>query len=62
MIPTLGEGEIWNLPTIIFTAVLAVAVCAWMIYVLCRVTPDETDLFYGTKSIEKENQNGYAEN
>ena len=63
LIPTLGVGEIWNTPTIVITALLAVAVSAWMIYVLCGVKPEETDCFYPQKKIEKENadQNGYVE-
>ena len=63
MIPTLGAGEIWNPPTVIFTAVLAVAVSAWMIYVLCGVKPEDTDCFYMNKETEKGNEetNGHSE-
>ena len=56
LIPTLGVGEIWNTPTIVITAVLAVVVSAWMIYVLCGVKPEETDCFYFKKSTEKGEQ------
>lgn len=46
LLPTLGSGTWWNTPTIVITAVLAVAVTAWMLYVLFQVTPEETDCFY----------------
>ena len=64
LIPTLGEGRIWNPPTVALTAVLAVAVSAWMIYVLCGVKPEDTDCFYLKKSMQKENENSneHAEN
>lgn len=49
LISMLGSGRIWNIPTIIITAVLAVAVTAWMLYVLCHVKAEETDRFYEPK-------------
>ncbi len=52
MIDLLGEGRIWNLPTVIITAVLGVAVTAWMLYQLWRVTPADTDRFYPPKAEE----------
>ena len=61
LIPTLGSGEIWNPPTILFTAVLAVAVSVWMIYLLCGVKPEETDCFYLKKSTERENEYEHSE-
>lgn len=30
VVPQLGEGELWNLPTIVITVLLSVAVCAYM--------------------------------
>lgn len=35
IVPALGSGEIWNTPTVIFTAVLAVCVTVYMIVVFC---------------------------
>ena len=46
LMPTLGGGTWWDTPTIIFTAVLAVAVSVWMLTVLLRIKPEETDQFY----------------
>ena len=46
LMPTLGDGTWWDTPTIIFTAVLAVAVSVWMLIVLIRIKPEETDRFY----------------
>lgn len=43
LLPTLGFGTWWDLPTVIITAVLAVAVGAWMLFVLLHVHPDEAN-------------------
>ena len=59
LIPTIGQGEIWNPPTVIFTAVLAVAVSVWMLYVLFHVRAEETDQFYKKK--EKESTDEHLE-
>lgn len=37
LIENLGRGEIWNLPTIIITAVLGVVVCVYMIFVALKI-------------------------
>ena len=47
--PTLGAGVWWDTPTVIFTAVLGVAVFVWMMAVLVRITPGEADRFYQTR-------------
>lgn len=39
MLPTLGAGSWWDTPTIIITAVLAVAVAVYVVAALLRVTP-----------------------
>ncbi len=54
LVPTLGSGRIWNLPTIVITAVLAVVVAAWEILVLLHVKPEETEKFYPTPSTDSE--------
>ncbi len=49
LIDTVGEGRIWNLPTVIITAVLGVLVTVWMLWQLLRIDPRVTDAFYPTK-------------
>jgi len=44
-----GTGKQWDAVTVAITAVLAVAVTAWMLYVLMRVTPEETDRFFAKR-------------
>ncbi len=54
MIDVLGEGRIWNLPTVIITAVLGVAVFVWMLYMLLQINPAETDRLYPKKDGDAE--------
>ncbi len=49
---TVGGGEQWNTPTVVITAVLVVFVTVWMIRLLLRVHPEETDKFYPIKGNE----------
>lgn len=49
LLSTVGSGSQWNTPTVVITAVLAVVVTAWMIRLLLRVSPEETDKFYPVK-------------
>jgi hypothetical protein len=37
VIPTLGNGEIWNVPTIIITAVLAVLVTVYSVILFLKI-------------------------
>ncbi len=46
LVPTLGSGEIWNTPTVIITAILAVAVFLYMFYVFMKYDLDRIDGFY----------------
>ncbi len=46
LLPTLGDGHWWDTPTVIFTAVLAVAVTVCMILMFARMNPRETDRIY----------------
>ena len=46
---TVGSGEQWNMPTVAITAVLAVLVTVWMIYLLLGVRPEDTERFYPIK-------------
>lgn len=52
LIPTLGEGEIWNTPTIIITVIIAVAVFLYMLGVFLKYDIKETDCFYKDLQIE----------
>ena len=38
LVPMLGSGELWDLPTVILTVLLSVIVTAWMLYLLIRMT------------------------
>ena len=55
MVGTVATGRIWNLPTVIVTAVLGVLVAAWMVRALLAVRPEDTDAFYAGLKPEKQN-------
>lgn len=60
LIDTIGKGQIWNLPTIIITAVLGVFATAWMLWQLLQIDPSLTDAFYPNdqkKEIESDEHN-----
>lgn len=61
LIDTVGEGKIWNLPTIVITAVLGVVVTAWMLWQLFGIDPSVTDSFYSNTSTEASKQNEHSE-
>ena len=46
LISTLGEGTLWDLPTVVLTVVLSIAVTAWMLYLLFRTSPTEASRLY----------------
>lgn len=50
LLPTLGGGSWWDVPTIVFTAVLAVATTAHMIVLFVRMKPEEVDRIYQQNS------------
>ena len=50
LMPTLGAGSWWDTPTVVFTAVLAVAVTVYMIVLFARMDPRETDRMYAAKN------------
>lgn len=56
--PTLGAGVWWDTPTVIFTALLGVAVFAWMMFILLRVKPEETDRLYRKKREDEPHEHG----
>lgn len=52
LVPTLGDGALWNTPTIIFTAVLAVATTVFYVVSFLRLNPADTERLYPQKSAE----------
>ena len=46
MVGTVATGTIWNLPTVVITAVLGVLVAAWMVWLLLRIEPEDVDALY----------------
>ncbi len=45
LIPTLGAGDLWDTPTVVFTAILGVAVTAWMLWQLYRTEPQDLPIY-----------------
>lgn len=43
LIPTLGEGNVWDPATVIITALLGVGVAVYMLFLLWRVEPEDLD-------------------
>ena len=52
LLPTLGGGTWWDMPTVIFTAILAVGVCIYLLRVLLRMPAKEADALF----LKKENE------
>ena len=50
---TVAGGSLWDTPTVVITAVLAVIVTAWMLIVFFRIEPQDADRFY-RRSAKKE--------
>lgn len=46
LLPALGDGTWWDTPTIVFTAVLAVATTVYMVVLFARMKPSELDRIY----------------
>ena len=46
VIPTFGEGKIWDMPTVILTVVLSLLVTAYVIWLLVSMKPQETDKLF----------------
>ena len=58
VIPTLGEGKIWDMPTVVLTVVLSLLVTAYVIRLLVLMKPQETDKLFsreGEKSEQGDN-------
>lgn len=46
LMPTLGSGEWWDTPTIVFTAILAVFTTVYMVVAFVRMKPAEVERIY----------------
>ena len=46
MVGTVADGIIWDVATVVITAVLGVAVAVWMLVLLLRIDPADTDCFF----------------
>ncbi len=56
MVGTVATGKIWNLPTVVITAGLGVLVAVWMVLLLLRVEPSDTDALYPVPSDTPKNE------
>jgi membrane protease YdiL (CAAX protease family) len=62
VVPECGGGEIWDTPTIILTAVVAVLVAVYVIFMLVKIKPCEVDaLLNDTIPCEYNNSGNTAE-
>ena len=43
LVPECGGGVIWDTPTVVLPATVAVLVAAYVIYLLLKITPDEIE-------------------
>lgn len=50
---TVADGSLWDTPTVVITAILAVIVTAWMLIVFFRIEPQDVERFY-RRSVKKE--------
>lgn len=53
LISTLGDGRLWDIPTVILTVVVSLIVVAWMLYLLWTVTPADAARLYQPKEGKK---------
>ncbi len=51
---TVAEGSLWDAPTVIITAVLAVIVVVWMLITFFRIEPQDAERFYRRASKNKQ--------
>ena len=51
VVPNCGSGEIWDTPTIILTAALAVAVAAYVIFLLFKITRSDIEKVLNDKAV-----------
>ncbi len=54
VVPTLGDGRIWNTPTIILTVIVSLAVAAYVIISLLRIDPATLGYIFNEKPKETE--------
>lgn len=55
VVPNCGGGEIWDTPTVILTAAVAVLVACYVIYLLVKITPDEIENLVNDGRAEEQN-------
>ncbi|MBO5415184.1 MAG: CPBP family intramembrane metalloprotease [Clostridia bacterium] len=57
-VPELGGGTIWDTPTVVITAVLAVAVTVYIVVALVRIDPNELGYLFGeeNKAIDEKSE------
>ena len=53
VVPECGGGEIWPVSTVILTTVIAVAVAAYVIYLLVKTEPAQIDRLLDNKQVEE---------
>lgn len=46
LIPTVGTGALWDVPTVVSTAVLGVAMAAYVVFVLLKTPPEAADALF----------------
>ena len=55
VVPECGGGIIWDTPTVVLTAVLAVIVAVYVIYTLVKITPDDIDRLLNDNGSKEQN-------
>lgn len=55
LVPTLGGGSWWDTPTVIFTALLAVGVLLYMLWLFFKTRLFEVSFFFRKENLRKEN-------
>ena len=51
LVPQLGEGTLWDTPTVVFTAVLAVLVTTYMVFALLKIKPGDVSPIYEKETL-----------
>ena len=59
LVSMLGEGTLWDVPTVVLTVIVSLAVAAWMLCLLFRVHPAEARKLYEKQ--EERGEESYGE-
>ena len=54
VVPECGGGTIWNTPTVVLTAVVAVAVASYVIYLLLRIKPQDVSTLLNERAEDEQ--------